>query len=81
MPLQLIFEESAIRDLKRLPAADRERVLLRLEAFSMDQPTKVKKLAGREEYRLRVGDYRVLFTRSGEKATIRRVVHRKDAYR
>lgn len=32
------------------------------------------------EYRLRVGDYRVLFEVDGNKIVIYRIKHRKDAY-
>jgi len=32
------------------------------------------------EFRLRVGDYRVLFEVEGETIVIYRVLHRKDAY-
>jgi mRNA interferase RelE/StbE len=41
----------------------------------------VKKLTNyTPEYRLRVGDYRVLFEVDGGKVIIYRIVHRKDAY-
>jgi mRNA interferase RelE/StbE len=33
------------------------------------------------EYRLRVGDYRVLFEVEANEVVIYRVLHRKDAYR
>ena len=33
------------------------------------------------EYRLRVGDYRVLFEVDGDKLIMYRILHRKDAYR
>ncbi|MDW8119580.1 MAG: type II toxin-antitoxin system RelE/ParE family toxin [Chloroflexota bacterium] len=40
----------------------------------------VKRLKTADTYRLRVGDYRVLFTITGEVIIIQRIVHRKDAY-
>jgi mRNA interferase RelE/StbE len=41
----------------------------------------VKKLADfTPEYRLRVGDYRVLFEVEESKVVIYRILHRKDAY-
>jgi mRNA interferase RelE/StbE len=33
------------------------------------------------EFRLRVGDWRVLFEAEGDKVTIYRILHRRDAYR
>ena len=42
----------------------------------------VKKLKGsRNEYRLRVGDYRVLFELEGRTVTVYAVGNRKDIYR
>jgi mRNA interferase RelE/StbE len=42
----------------------------------------VKKLKGsRNEYRLRVGDYRALFELEGRTATVYAVGNRKDIYR
>ncbi len=46
-------------------------------------PRNSKKLAGRTDYSLRVGVYRVLYRVSGDLrvVTIERVVHRRSAYR
>jgi mRNA interferase RelE/StbE len=33
------------------------------------------------EYRLRVGDFRVLFELAGNRVTVYRIVNRRDAYR
>jgi mRNA-degrading endonuclease RelE of RelBE toxin-antitoxin system len=41
----------------------------------------VKKLSGKEDkYRLRVGDFRILFTLSGRQISIFAVKDRKEAY-
>jgi mRNA-degrading endonuclease RelE of RelBE toxin-antitoxin system len=41
----------------------------------------VKKLKGRDERRLRVGDYRVLFAIEGTSVVVLAVNHRRDVYR
>ena len=42
----------------------------------------IKRLTGAiPEYRLRIGDYRVLFRREDNKIIIRRIKHRRDAYK
>jgi len=47
------------------------------------RPKGAKKLSGREEYRLRVGNYRVLYTIDdmGHAVTVFAVGHRREVYR
>jgi mRNA interferase RelE/StbE len=47
------------------------------------RPRDAKKLSGREEYRLRAGDYRVLYTidDKGHVVTVSAVGHRREVYR
>ena len=49
----------------------------------LDQEGKVRKLAGREGWRIRVGNYRVIYEidDSARQVTILHVGHRKDVYR
>ena len=49
---------------------------LRENPFSKD----VKKLVGRNENRLRVGDYRILFEILGNLIWVKKVGHRKNIY-
>jgi len=50
---------------------------------SEPRPVGAKKLTGIEGHRIRVGDYRVLYTVSDEShlITVYRVKHRREAYR
>lgn len=58
------------------------RILAGLHRFAESGEGDVKALEGREELRLRIGDYRVFFVSSGtDVIEIRRVLHRKEAYR
>jgi mRNA interferase RelE/StbE len=54
-----------------------------LSLESAPRPRGCKKLGGREEYRLRVGAYRVLYTIDDARRVVEIVAvrHRKDAYR
>lgn len=58
----IIFTLAAARDLDALPPEAREQVVDALSRFAVEGPGDVRKLSGREGYRLRVGAYRVLFT-------------------
>jgi mRNA interferase RelE/StbE len=77
----IIYKDRARRELDRLPAADAEGIAERLAALAAGAVSDVKKLSGRESYRLRVGRYRVLFNRRGGDIVVERIADRKDAYR
>lgn len=54
----------------------------KVEALADDLSGDVKRLTNfTPEYRLRVGDYRVLFEVDGDNVVIYRIKHRKEAYR
>ena len=81
MTYPLEFKPRAIKDLAALPTAAQRRLLRRIEALQHDLSGDVKKLTNfTPEYRLRVGDYRVLFEVEADKIVVYRVLHRKDAY-
>ena len=82
---RLFYDLRIEKDLRPVPASYRRLILQRLALLARDpRPTQVEKLTARaEEYRLRVGDYRVLFTidDAAKAVTIYRIRHRRDAYR
>jgi mRNA interferase RelE/StbE len=58
------------------------RVLGALHRFADTGEGDVKALQGREELRFRVGDYRLFFVcPAADTIEIRRVLHRREAYR
>ena len=82
MTYQIEFKSRAIKDLRALPTtAQQRRMIRRIAALQNDLSGDVKKLTNfTPEYRLRVGDYRVLFEVEADKIIVYRVLHRKDAY-
>jgi len=79
------FVRSARKELGRLPSDVAERILAKVEALSVNpRPSGVIKLQGQKNlWRLRVGDYRVVysiddFSRTVDVAVVR---HRRDVYR
>jgi len=60
---QLSYSKTVQKRLMRLPKSLAHRIVSKLEAMAVDPYTHsgVKKLVGREGYRLRVGDWRVIF--------------------
>jgi mRNA interferase RelE/StbE len=77
------LEKRAERQLEKLPPEAIRRVCQKL--VELEQNSRlggVKKLRGIEGYRLRVGDYRVLFTidDGSKEVYIYRIKHRKEVY-
>ncbi len=76
------FKPKAVRDIEGLPSRIQTRILARIEEMSNDLKGDVKKLTNlMPEYRLRVGDYRVLFEIEERMIVIYRIRHRREAYR
>jgi mRNA interferase RelE/StbE len=68
--------------LEDLPLPVRRRILAKIETLETDLRGDVKHLTNfTPEYRLRVGDYRVLFEIEGSSIVVYRVRHRAGAYR
>ena len=81
MEYQIEFKPKAIKDLEEFPANVRERIINKIEAMQDDLQGDVKRLTNfTPEYRLRVGDYRVLFELEEQTIIIYRVKHRSKAY-
>jgi len=73
----------AQKDLDRLEASVFERILKKIRAISKDaRPPGCLKLTEENGYRLRVGDYRILYRidDSSKRIFIYRIKHRKDVY-
>ena len=83
--MKIYFKEGAYRDLKKLDVNIRKRILKKLKYYSSQQNFLLyaEKLVDSRlgEYRLRIGDYRVLFDVEGGKIIILKIGHRKDVYK
>ena len=81
MIYQIEFKRRAVKDMKSFTPEDRRRIMSKIEGLQNDLAGDVKRLTNfTPEYRLRVGDYRILFETEGDKVLIYRIKHRKDAY-
>ena len=84
MSYALFIFRRAQRRLASLPKRDYERVKFAVRELSVrPRPSGCAKLAGREGWRIRVGDYRVIYEidDAARSVTVLHVGHRKDAYR
>ena len=81
MEYRLEYKPQAARDLKALDHEVRRRVQGKIAAMTRDLAGDVKRLTNfTPEYRLRVGDWRVLFRIVGDAIIVYRVVRRDQAY-
>jgi len=81
---EIILKPSAQKDLDSLPNREIARILKHIDYLSDNpRPIGVQKLTDAEGYRIRVGDYRVLFEIHDEQKSvfIYRIKHRREAYR
>jgi len=80
----VVIRRSAGKDIEALPTADRRRVVARIQALATDpRPVGCEKLSGEEKYRLRQGDYRILYEITDREliVTVVKVGNRRDVYR
>ncbi len=62
-PYAVRVKDRAERELNRLPRKEVDRIISRLQQLALDpRPHGCEKLSGVELYRVRQGDYRVLYT-------------------
>jgi len=81
MKYKIEFKPRATKDLRSINRDDAQRILAKIRAMENDLAGNVKHLTDFEpQYRLRVGDYRVLFNVENDYITIYRIKHRREAY-
>lgn len=82
---QVLLERQAEKDINRLSSQQRERIIVAIRALGENpRPPGCRKLAGSEnDWRVRVGDYRVIYEITDEIRIVRvnRVRHRGEVYR
>lgn len=85
MTHRLVLTATAVKERERLDDTVRERIDRAIRSLAeTPRPSGVKKLAGSQrDWRIRVGDYRVLYEIDDQQEviTIWRIAHRRQAYR
>ena len=84
MRYRVILPKSVQKELDRLPDDTVRRILTRLAELEVQpRPADVKKLKGRNAWRIRVGDYRVIYEIHVWELQILLVTvgHRREVYR
>ena len=91
MAYKLVITESATKEIKHIPARMQDRIFAKIgDLAQQPKPSGHKKLKSfsvpgsdhEDYYRIRVGDYRVIYAIENEQVTIfvLKIAHRKEVY-
>lgn len=80
----LFFKDSVRKDLDSIAKNDLRRIIERIESLAENpRPLGCEKLSGQEKYRLRQGNYRIIYSIQDIQLTVWvvKVGHRREVYR
>jgi len=82
---KVLIDDKVIKDMKKIDKIWQKKILHKIKTTLSKNPHKGKKLIGNlsDFYRLRVGDYRIIYSIDEEIVTVEvvKVRHRKDVYK
>jgi len=81
---RVIVKQSVSKDLKKIEKKDVKRILTAIQALAENpRPPQAKKLSGQDRYRLRQGNYRILYSIEDDRliVCVVKVGDRRDVYR
>ena len=82
--LEIKYSNQATKFLRKIVRADAIRIRNKIRQYAVNPSelkNQVKKLTNSPYYRLRVGDYRIIFTETGEIMKIEKIGNRGDIYK
>lgn len=78
----LITKKSAERELRAIPKQDMRRIVARIQGLAQHpRPSGCEKLSEHERYRVRQGDYRIIYAVDDESRTVERLLRAARAER
>ena len=81
MNFEIIWDDYALDSLNKLESQVKIRIVKKIDELSVNPFSKdIKRLKGSNYFRLRVGDYRVIFSIDKNTLAILKVGHRKNIY-
>lgn len=81
---RVTIRKSVSKDMRGIPKKDARRIVAAIESLADDpRPPGAKKLSGQERYRIRQGNYRILYEIEDDRliVCVVRVGDRRDVYR
>jgi len=79
---RVLYKSSVSRDLKKIDPSDKQRILRQIEGVLGSDPRSGEPLRGEFEglFKLRVGEYRVVYAQVGPDVLVLRIRRRSKAY-
>ncbi len=81
---KVTVKKSAAKELEDIPKKDLQRIVKRIQSLVENpRPTGSQKLSGQEQYRIRQGDYRIVYFIDDKTLIVDvfRIGHRREIYR
>ena len=81
---EIFFKESVLKEIQNIPKSDLNKILSRVAQLGNNpRPAGCEKLTGQELYRIRQGNYRIVYSIQDTELTVWviKVGHRKNVYR
>ena len=81
---EVYLNRSAAKELGRIPRADLRRVVARIRSLAKEpRPHGSEKLSGQQRYRIRQGDYGIVYSVQDDERTVWvvKISHRREVYR
>ena len=80
---KITIKRSAAKELEKITLPDRKRIVQKIRDLATEpRPLGCKKLSGQEKYRIRQGDYRILYEIRDDELIVAvvKIGHRRDVY-
>jgi len=74
------WKEHSLQNIKKIEFSVARRIIKKIDELSENPFSKIKRLKNREEFSLRIGDYRVLMEIEKNIIKILKIGHRKNIY-
>jgi mRNA interferase RelE/StbE len=81
---RITIKKSAAKELEAVPRKDLRKIIMRIRSLAQNpRPHGSQKLSGREQYRIRQGDYRIVYFIEDKDSLIDivKIGHRREVYR
>ena len=83
MPTKVEYKKSVFRDLKTIGIPEAGRIISRLEEILKENPHRGFPLKGKFTglFKIKIGNYRVIYTKTQKGVLILRIRHRREVYK
>ncbi|MDH4218267.1 MAG: type II toxin-antitoxin system RelE/ParE family toxin [Candidatus Aminicenantes bacterium] len=81
---KILIKESASKELEELPKKHLKQMIKRIQSLAQNpRPLGSQKLSAQERYRIRQGDYRIIYSIHDKDSTVHiyKIGHRREVYR